>query len=215
MQSTIRNAISVLLDMSARHLEQVAAIPPNEVECVKLGERQSALATLRTYLAQPEPLDVLTGTCAPCASNEVSVETMEQHVRADDYKILRSDMMGYYFEKDDVASEDHPIRDDAVRAAYEHMNHNATPVSTPGTDDKQEWMPVYSRWRHGGWYVDNVRYPSGACGCVSNNYPDKKWRIACDSRRNELGEPGDYTFASRDAAARAEFALANEVVAQP
>ena len=72
--------------MSARHLEQVAAIPPNEVESVKLGERQSALATLRTYLAQSEPLDVLTGTSAPCANNEVSVETMERHIRVDDKK---------------------------------------------------------------------------------------------------------------------------------
>lgn len=72
-----------------------------------------------------------------------------------------------------------------------------------------EWIPQYSRWRHGGWYVDNVRYPSGACGCVSNSYPDKKWRIVCDDRRRELGEPGDYTFRSRDAAAIAEFELVN------
>jgi hypothetical protein len=147
--------------------------------------------------------------------NDVSVETMERQIRADGYQILRSDLRDYYFEKDDFASEGHPIRDDAVRAAYEHMNHNATLVSAPGSDDKQEWTPVYSRWRHGGWYVSNVRYPSGACGCVSNNYPDKKWRIACDSRRNELGEPGDYTFASRDAAARAELALVNALRAQP
>lgn len=73
----------------------------------------------------------------------------------------------------------------------------------------QEWQPEYSRWRHGGWYVHNVRHPGGSCGCVSNNYPDKKWRIACDDRRTELGGPGDYTFPSRDAAARAELALAN------
>lgn len=72
---------------------------------------------------------------------------------------------------------------------------------------EQGWMPEYSRWRHGGWYVSNISYPSGACGCVSNNYPDKKWRIACDDRRKELGGQGDYTFPSRDAAARAELAL--------
>lgn len=66
------------------------------------------------------------------------------------------------------------------------------------------WTPVFSRWRHGGWYVSNLHYPGGACGCVSNNYPDKKWRIACDDRRSELGGPGDFTFPSRDAAARAE-----------
>lgn len=59
----------------------------------------------------------------------------------------------------------------------------------------------YSPWRHGGWYVGNVRYPSGACGCVSRNYPDKKWRIVC-------GRPDEETFPSRDAAARAEQAIA-------
>jgi hypothetical protein len=58
----------------------------------------------------------------------------------------------------------------------------------------------YSRWRHGGWYVDNVRYPNGACGCVSRNYPDKKWRIVCDNRP----EAERVAYASRDDAARAE-----------
>lgn len=67
---------------------------------------------------------------------------------------------------------------------------------------REEWTPTYSPWRHGGWYVNNVRYPSGAVGCVSRNYPDKKWRIVCDDR------PGDHTYASRDAAARAERVLA-------
>jgi hypothetical protein len=146
--------------------------------------------------------------------NDDSVETMERQIRADGYRIPRSDLLGYYFERDDLASEDHPIRDDAVRAAHEHLNRNAIQVSVPGPDDEQEWTPVYSRWRHGGWYVNNVRYPSGACGCVSNNYSDKKWRIACDSRRNDLGGPGDYTFASRDAAARAELALVNALPVQ-
>lgn len=61
----------------------------------------------------------------------------------------------------------------------------------------------YSRWRHGGWYVHNVRYPSGAVGCVSRNYSDKKWRIACDPRPFEE-QP---TFRSRDEAAYAEFLL--------
>lgn len=41
----------------------------------------------------------------------------------------------------------------------------------------------YSRWRHGGWYVIGIRDPNGACGCVSNKYLDKKWRIACDDRK--------------------------------
>lgn len=68
----------------------------------------------------------------------------------------------------------------------------------------------YSKWRHGGWYVHGVRYPSGGCGCVSNNYPDGKWRIACDDRRKELGGEGDFTFGSRAMAARAEQQLALE-----
>lgn len=64
-----------------------------------------------------------------------------------------------------------------------------------------DFTPTYEPWRHGGWYT-NVRYPSGACGCVSRNYKDRKWRIVCDSRT------GDYTYANRDAAARAELGLA-------
>lgn len=70
------------------------------------------------------------------------------------------------------------------------------------------WKPSYSPWRHGGWYVSNVQYPSGAVGCVSNNYPDGKWRIVCDERRDDLGGPDDFTFATRDAAARAEYDMA-------
>lgn len=79
-------------------------------------------------------------------------------------------------------------------------------MPTPLSIDPK-WVPSYSKWRHGGWYVDNLQYPSGACGCVSNNYPDKKWRIACDDRRTELGQPGDFTFLTRDAAAIAEYTL--------
>jgi hypothetical protein len=70
------------------------------------------------------------------------------------------------------------------------------------------WRPVYSLWRHGGWYVSTVRYLGGAVGCVSNNYPDKKWRIVCDDRRKGgLNQAGDFTFPTRDAAARAEYAI--------
>lgn len=65
----------------------------------------------------------------------------------------------------------------------------------------EQWTPQFSVWRHGGWYVDNVRYISGAVGCVSRNYPDRKWRIACDSRF-------DVTYPNRDAAARAERVIA-------
>jgi hypothetical protein len=73
--------------------------------------------------------------------------------------------------------------------------------------DKAPFVGEYSIWRHGGWYVNNIRYPSGAVGCVSNNYPDSLWRIVCDPRRTELGQPGDHTFATRGAAAAAEFEL--------
>jgi hypothetical protein len=62
----------------------------------------------------------------------------------------------------------------------------------------------YEPWRHGGWYVPEVRYPSGAVGCVSRNYKDRKWRIACDPRDFEEAP----TFRTRDEAARAEWELA-------
>lgn len=76
------------------------------------------------------------------------------------------------------------------------------------TPDAEDWVPSFSKWRHGGWYVSNVQYPSGSTGCVSQNYDDGKWRIVCDPRRNRLGEDGDYTFPTREAAARAERELA-------
>ena len=63
----------------------------------------------------------------------------------------------------------------------------------------------YSRWRHGGWYVHDVRYPSGAIGCVSNNYTDRKWRIACDERE------GDYTYKTRNDAADAEAQIVKKL----
>lgn len=66
---------------------------------------------------------------------------------------------------------------------------------------------TYSPWRHGGWYVHNVRYPSGAIGCVSRNYPDKKWRIVCDPRPDAYER---FTYPNRDTAARAEFELIRE-----
>jgi len=76
---------------------------------------------------------------------------------------------------------------------------------------EEKWTPRYESWRHGGWYVCNVRYPSGAVGCVSRNYADKKWRIACDSRPGSYpGGPNDFTYPNRDAAAQAERRLAAE-----
>jgi hypothetical protein len=68
------------------------------------------------------------------------------------------------------------------------------------TNEQDKWTPEYAPWRHGGWYVTNVRWPSGAVGCVSRNYHDRKWRIVCDKR-----DPAP-TFRSRDEAARAERA---------
>jgi len=65
-----------------------------------------------------------------------------------------------------------------------------------------KWTPTFSTWRHGGWYVNNCVYPSGAVGCVSRNYPDRKWRIVCDKRE------GDFTYPTRVAAAQAEYAIA-------
>ena len=46
------------------------------------------------------------------------------------------------------------------------------------------WKPTYSRWRHGGYYVDNLYYPSGAVGCiVSARYThDGLFHLACDPR---------------------------------
>lgn len=69
------------------------------------------------------------------------------------------------------------------------------------------WTPEYESWRHGGWYVTNVYWPEGGCGCVSNNYPDRKWRIVC--------EYSGTTFPSRDAAARAERVLTWNLANRP
>jgi hypothetical protein len=64
----------------------------------------------------------------------------------------------------------------------------------------EAFIPDYSPWRHGGWYVNNIRYPSGAIGCVSNNYPDKKWRVVCGGFEH-------LTFSTRRDAANAEHLL--------
>ncbi|MFI5296635.1 MAG: hypothetical protein ACHREM_00940 [Polyangiales bacterium] len=65
-----------------------------------------------------------------------------------------------------------------------------------------EWSPTFEPWRHGGWYVTNTRYPSGACGCVSNNFADRKWRIVCSP--TDLTQ---LTFSTRGDAAKAEHAF--------
>lgn len=78
---------------------------------------------------------------------------------------------------------------------------------TDALDTDEEWTPSFSQWRHGGWYITNVRYPNGAIGCVSNNYADSKWRVVCDSRRVGLDVPGDFSFNTREEAAMAEREL--------
>ena len=63
---------------------------------------------------------------------------------------------------------------------------------------------TYSRWRHGGWYIVNVRYPKRRVRLrLPKNYEDRKWRIVCDPR------PFDErpTFKTREEAATAEWAL--------
>ncbi|WP_321820871.1 MULTISPECIES: hypothetical protein [unclassified Burkholderia] len=73
----------------------------------------------------------------------------------------------------------------------------------------RDWQPSFSRYRDEGWYVHGVRYPGGAIGCVSNKFPDGRWRILCDHRRGvDLDDAQDFTYPSREAAARAEYALA-------
>lgn len=97
------------------------------------------------------------------------------------------------------------------RVAYTRAEAIAALTATWGVQQitaaaaHQEWTPRYERWRHGGWYVTNVRYPSGAVGCVSRNYPDRKWRIVCDTRPDAHDR---HIYPSREAAARAEHQLA-------
>ena len=79
---------------------------------------------------------------------------------------------------------------------------SASKILATRASEPADWTPSFSPWRHGGWYVHNCRYPSGAVGCVSRNYPDGKWRIVCDERE------GDHTDPTRVEAACAEYAIA-------
>ena len=67
------------------------------------------------------------------------------------------------------------------------------------------FTPRYDKWRHGGWYVDNIRYPAGYTGCVSRNFSDRKWRII--NENTFPGSSNDVTYRTRDEAARAEYAI--------
>lgn len=90
----------------------------------------------------------------------------------------------------------------AAYAARARVAAAAVPVPS------EQWTPTFSAWRHGGWTVDNLTRAGGGCGCVSRNYPDRKWRIVCDPRNGSYpGGPNDHTYPSRVAAARAEREL--------
>lgn len=67
---------------------------------------------------------------------------------------------------------------------------------------------TYHRWRHGGWYVHEITWPNGGCGCISRNYPDQKWRIACDPRPFNQ-QP---VFRTREQAARGEWLFVQSLV---
>jgi hypothetical protein len=94
----------------------------------------------------------------------------------------------------------------ALRTQIEMENDMSNEMSAQPQPSKF----AYSRWRHGGWYVNNVRYPDGSVGCVSRNYTDKKWRIVCDPRGFDVAP----TFRSRDEAAAAEWKIATAVADQ-
>jgi hypothetical protein len=101
--------------------------------------------------------------------------------------------------------------DDAAGLSNERLDkdHRTALPDVAEQPTRQSWQATYEPWRHGGWYVTNVRYPSGAVGCVSRNYGDRKWRIACDPRDGSFpGGPNDHTYPSREAAARAERDIA-------
>lgn len=104
--------------------------------------------------------------------------------------------------------------DHAPRAATTDAEVEAYRLAATRHIASKRGIITYSPYRHGGWYT-NVYYPSGAVGCVSRNYPDGKWRIVCDNRRDNLGEPGDHTYPSREAAALAEARLILATVEAP
>ena len=72
-----------------------------------------------------------------------------------------------------------------------------TEQPTPELIAERAWEPTYSQ-ANGGWYVNNLRYPSGAVGHVAKG-AGGGWAIVC--------HPDAGEFATRDAAARAEYRL--------
>lgn len=98
--------------------------------------------------------------------------------------------------------------DSSLDIDLDHLAIKLRRVSLASFDPPADWRPYYSKWRHGGWYT-NASYASGTSGCVSSNYADGKWRIVCDRRHAsfDISCTGGITYRSRDAAARAEYAL--------
>lgn len=70
---------------------------------------------------------------------------------------------------------------------------------------RDDWEPVYEPWRHGGSYVSNIVYPSGAVGCIvsARHSATGRFHVACGPA--ELTEVKHKT---RRAAAFAERAYA-------
>jgi hypothetical protein len=95
---------------------------------------------------------------------------------------------------------DQTIQDGDLPALYAQDTGRRT--MNGATNQTNEWTPIYAPWRHGGWYVTNIHHARGGIGCVSRNFPDRKWRIVCDAR------DGEHTYRTRDEAARAEMEIA-------
>lgn len=144
----------------------------------------------------------------------------EQMFTTTDFGYVYTKSFGWFAEGDELIRLCYANRGDThiqVEVSVNFIKGTAKAFSarqfnvTDALDESENWEPAYTKWRHGGWYVRNVQYPSGGCGCVSNNYEDGAWRIVCDGRRQALGQPGDFAFKTRDEAARAERVLARQM----
>ncbi|HEJ4407850.1 TPA: hypothetical protein SL557_000129 [Pseudomonas aeruginosa] len=144
----------------------------------------------------------------------------ERAFATNDFGFIYTKSIGWFMDGDDMIRVCDAKRSDTIIQVEEivrFIKGTAKSFSsrlfniTDALDMSANWEPAYSKWRHGGWYVRNVQYPSGGCGCVSNNYEDGAWRIVCDDRRQALGQAGDFTFKTRDEAARAERELVRQI----
>lgn len=96
------------------------------------------------------------------------------------------------------------------------MSEQPSDYSTPATTKQcsaiiaeltsEKWRPSYEPWRHGGSYVWNLRYPSGAVGCIASarHTISGKFEIACDPRRGTGVDEKELQYKTRDEAAYAE-----------